>query len=322
MDLTDLARQLRDELSGRVETDLALARFTTYRVGGPAALYVEPEHAGDLSALGGVLESSGLGGGRLPVLPLGRGSNLVVSDAGFPGIVIRLGNSFSAIESAAASPGAPGARAGAAATLPQLANWAARRSLTGSEWAISIPGSVGGGVRMNAGAHGGEIADILHSALVCDLTTFAVTTRSVSELGMSYRRSNLSENDLVLEGTFAFTKGDEAAIKDRMEQYRQHRAATQPGALQNAGSVFKNPDGDSAGRLVEACGLKGLRVGNAEVSELHANFFIARDGAKAQDVFDLVHEVRRRVRDRFEIELHPEIRFVGPFDGFENGAGS
>lgn len=319
MDLTEIAGQLRGELTGRVETDLDLARFTTYRVGGPAALYVEPERAEDLSALGAVLGSAGLGGGRLPVLPLGRGSNLVVSDAGFPGVVIRLGGSFSGIEPLSESSGAPGATAGAATTLPQLANWAARRSLSGSEWAISIPGSVGGGVRMNAGAHGGEIADILHGAVICDLQTFTVATKSVSELGMSYRRSNLAESDLVLEATFALAEGDEAAIKAEMEQYRQHRAATQPGALQNAGSVFKNPEGDSAGRLVEACGLKGFKVGNAEVSELHANFFIARDGAKAQDVFDLVHEVRRRVQDRFGIELHPEIRFVGPFKNADGG---
>lgn len=314
VDLREVARQLRNEMSGRVETDLELARFTTYRVGGPAALYVEPEHPADLSALGAVLDASGLGGGRLPVLPLGRGSNLVVSDVGFPGIVIRLGSSFSSIEPETAEGGGPGARVGAATTLPQLANWAARRSLAGSEWAISIPGSVGGGVRMNAGAHGGEIADILRSATVCDLPTFAVKTVGLADLGMSYRRSNLSESDLVLEAAFAFSAGDAAVIKARMEEYRQHRAATQPGALQNAGSVFKNPDGDSAGRLVEACGLKGFRVGNAEVSELHANFFIARDGARAQDVFDLVHEVKRQVRDRFGVDLNPEIRFVGPFD--------
>lgn len=314
VDLTEFARQLRSELAGRVETDLELAPFTTYRVGGRAAVYVEPEHPKDLSALGAVLEASGLGGGRLPVLPLGRGSNLVVSDAGFAGIVIKLGNSFSFIEPETATGGEPGAKAGAATTLPQLANWAARRSLTGSEWAISIPGSVGGGVRMNAGAHGGEIADILRAATVCDLSTFAVSTVGLADLAMSYRRSNLSESDLVLDASFAFSQGDGAAIKARMEEYRRHRAATQPGALQNAGSVFKNPDGDSAGRLVEACGLKGFKVGKAEVSDLHANFFLARDGASAQDVFDLVHEVKRQVRERFGVELHPEIRFVGPFD--------
>ena len=315
MDLSRLAELLRQKISGRAESNVDLARFTTYRVGGPAALYVEPEGLEDIAHLGEALREAGLDGGRLPVLPLGRGSNLVISDGGFPGLVIRLANAFSWIEPHPDD--STGAKAGSATSMPQLANWAARRALSGFEWAISIPGSVGGGVRMNAGAHGGEVGDVLRSATICDLTTFAVTDVDVLDLDMSYRHTNLSDSQLVLEARFGFKGDEEAAVKARMEGYRKHRAETQPGALQNAGSVFKNPEGDSAGRLVEACGLKGYKVGGAEVSQLHANFFIAGDGSTAQDVFELVHQVKKRVRDETGVDLQPEIRFVGAFGAAE-----
>ena len=311
IDLTRFAERLGERIAGRVETDVGLARFTTYRVGGPAAAYLEVAEEADVIALSEILREPELGVEDLPVLPLGRGSNLVISDSGFPGLVIRLGSSFSRIE--ALPDDRPGAKVGAATSMPQLANWAARRAFSGFEWAISIPGSVGGGVRMNAGAHGGEIADALTSVSLCKLDSFVTSEVPAEELGMTYRRTNLTERDLVLEAVFHFEAADGPEVKARMEAYREHRAATQPGALQNAGSVFKNPDGDSAGRLVESCGLKGFNVGGARVSELHANFFIAGDGASAQDVYDLVHEVRRRVLDQTGVELEPEIRFVGEF---------
>ena len=168
---------------------------------------------------------------------------------------------------------------------------------------------------MNAGAHGGQISDHLTSVAVFDLETATVEDRPAPSLDLSYRRSNLTEKQIVLEASFDLALDEEARIKERMDSYRRHRAETQPGALQNAGSVFKNPEGDSAGRLVEAAGLKGFTVGKASVSELHANFFIAADGAAAQDVFDLVREVRARVAERFSIDLEPEVRFVGDFDG-------
>lgn len=317
MDLKGLAERLADRIAGRIETDVGLARFTTYRVGGPAAVYLEAAEVADVIALSETLREPDLDVKDIPVLPLGRGSNLVISDSGFPGLVIRLGSSFSRIE--ALPDGAPGAKVGAATSMPQLANWAARRAFSGFEWAISIPGSVGGGVRMNAGAHGGEVADVLESVTLCKLDSFVTSEVPAADLGMSYRRTNLTERDLVLEALFRFEEGDGAEVKARMEAYREHRAATQPGALQNAGSVFKNPPGDSAGRLVESCGLKGFAVGGARVSELHANFFIAGEGATAQDVFDLVREVRRRVADQVGVELEPEIRFVGEFDAQRPG---
>jgi UDP-N-acetylmuramate dehydrogenase len=197
--------------------------------------------------------------------------------------------------------------------LPLVANWAARRALSGLEFAVAIPGSVGGAVRMNAGAHGGSVGDFLVSVRLFDLDVLELEERSAAGLELAYRTSNLTERQLVLDARFRLASGDAQAIKATMDSYRRHRADTQPGALSNAGSVFKNPPGDSAGRLVEAAGLKGFRVGDAWVSELHANFFMAGPRATAQDVYDLVHEVRARVNAAVGVELEPEVRFVGSF---------
>lgn len=304
--MTSLVTRLQSRLRGRVDTDVVLARFTTYRLGGPARIYVEPASVDDVVALG---EELAVETDRPPVLALGRGSNLVVSDRGWPGVVIRLGGSFSYIEETN-----EGLRAGAATALPQVANRAARLGLEGIEFAIAIPGSVGGAIRMNAGAHGREISDCLGIAEVYDLEALDVDERDRRTLDLSYRHSTLTEAHLVLRASFRLTPANPTIVKERMESYRRHRAETQPGAVQNAGSVFRNPPGDHAGRLVETAGLKGHRVGGARVSELHANFFIAGDGSSAQDVFDLVTDVRARVRQTHGVDLEPEIRFVGVFD--------
>ena len=308
-DLVSLAAELRDRLTGSVETDRQLGALTTYRVGGPAALYVEPSSIDDLESLAKVLREQG--NDDLPILSLGRGSNIVISDQGFPGLVIRLGSAFSTVRSR--DDGEEGLIAGGAAPLPTLANWSARRDLAGLEFCIAIPGSVGGGVRMNAGAHGREIRDSLTSVRLFDVDRVQIDVRDADTLGFRYRGSDLTDAHVVVEATFALTPEPGGAVRERMETYRRHRAETQPGALQNAGSTFKNPPGDHAGRLVEAAGLKGFSVGGASVSELHANFFMASEGATSQDVYDLVHEVRARVLDRFGIELQPEVRFVGDF---------
>lgn len=306
--MQEVAAALRARLAGNVELGRRLAPLTTYRLGGPAALYVEPASEDDLVALGEVLRAHFPGG--IPVLPLGRGSNVVVSDAGFPGVVIRMGQAFTWMERA----GDDGLEAGAATSLPLLANWAARRGLAGLEHSIAIPGSVGGAVRMNAGAHGASIVDTLESARIFAFDELELVTRAAEALGLAYRRSSITERDVVVDARFKLVPDDPAAIRARMDAYRRHRAETQPGALQNAGSVFTNPPGDSAGRLVEAAGLKGFRVGGAEVSTLHANFFIAGDGASSQDVYDLVKVVKSKVLAASGVELHEEIRFVGAFD--------
>ena len=312
MNWARVAASLERDARGRVALDLALASMTTYRLGGPAALFFEPDGIEDVIKLTPALTSAGLDPAAVPLLVLGRGSNVVISDRGFDGVVLRMGNGLSWIT---ADPELErGVRAGAATSMPLLANWAARRSFSGLEFTVGVPGSVGGGVRMNAGAHGGSIADTLVSAEVFDLVSGDVTTRRTADLHMEYRRSGLAPTEVVVEAAFELVADSQDAIRARMEEYRRHRAETQPGALQNAGSTFKNPPGDSAGRLVESAGLKGFGVGGAHVSELHANFFIASSDATAQDVFDLVQEVRRRVFDTTGIELEPEVRFVGPFD--------
>jgi UDP-N-acetylmuramate dehydrogenase len=320
-DFDSLAQRLAVEIKGRVERDFPLAPLTTYRLGGPAAVYIEPSETRDLAAACRVLRDAAPGA---PILALGRGSNLVVSDRGWPGVVVRLGpGAFSWIRPRSdASESGDGLVAGASTSLPLLANWAARRSLSGLEFLIAIPGSVGGAVRMNAGAHGGDVATHLTGVRIFDIQSMEVEERAAGELGFAYRRSNLTEKHLVLEAEFALERADGAEVRARMDQYRRHRAATQPGAVQNAGSVFRNPPGDHAGRLVETAGLKGHRVGGASVSELHANFFIADDGARAQDVFDLVKVIRARVKEVFDIELEPEIRFAGEFEAHSGATGA
>ena len=313
MSIEALRDELRRRLAGRVETNWVLARYTTYRLGGPALLYVEPARADDLVAL---TEELSRHDESLPLLVMGRGSNLVVSDEGWPGVVVRPGAQFSWLEGVEGAPQSGRAerlRAGAGTSMPLLANWAARRGLSGLEFAIAIPGSVGGAVRMNAGAHGTETADSLASAAIFDFTSGRVEVRRAQDLDFSYRHSNLDDRHLVVAASWALEATAAEQVRARMESYRRHRAATQPGAVQNAGSVFKNPAGDSAGRLVEAAGLKGWRVGGASVSTLHANFFIAEEGATAQDVFDLVHAVTQKVRTLFGVDLEPEIRFVGTY---------
>jgi UDP-N-acetylmuramate dehydrogenase len=293
---------------GRVARDVRLAPMTTYKLGGPASVLFEPHDGDDLSLLAELLGKVDAAG-DVPVFALGRGSNVVISDHGWEGVVVRMSDAWNRIDEKADA----SCVAGAATSLPVMANWAARRGLSGIEFGVAIPGSLGGAVRMNAGAHGGQMSDRLAHVRLFDLRASDVVEVAAAGLGLSYRHSNLADHQIVLEAALLLRRDAAGAIRARMEDYRRHRAATQPGAHQNAGSTFKNPPGDSAGRLVEAAGLKGFRVGTAHVSELHANFFIAPEGASAQDVFDLVEEVRARVAEAAGVELEPEVRFLGEF---------
>lgn len=311
MSLDSLAEALDERAEGEVRTRVPLAPLTTYRLGGPAEVYLEPATPGDLTVLAELLDAQG---NDAPVLVLGRGSNVLVSDRGWPGVVVRFPpKRWAWTRPVEEDAGAGLLDAGPATSLPVVANWAARRGLAGAEFMIAIPGSIGGAVRMNAGAHGGEVADVLVEAEVVSLLSGEISSRTAADLGLEYRRSNLADTDVVLGATLRLSADDPAVVKERMEGYRRHRAETQPPAVQNAGSTFKNPPGDHAGRLVEAAGLKGFRVGGAAVSELHANFFVSDDTATAQDVYDLVHEVRSRVADATGIELEPEVAFAGDF---------
>jgi UDP-N-acetylmuramate dehydrogenase len=304
--MSDLAARLAAHLRGRVAEGVPLAPLTTYRLGGPAALLVEPADEDDLVVL-----AAELGGADVPLLPLGRGSNVVFSDAGFDGVVVRFGTSFQVLDDL----GGGTVVAGAGVSLPVLANFSARRGLSGVEFGVGVPGSVGGAVRMNAGAHGREICDSLVSVRLVRAGAAGPEEVPAADLGLAYRRSALTERDWVVAARFELEPADPARVQALVSAHRARRAATQPPPVANAGSTFKNPPGDHAGRLIEAAGLKGFAVGGARVSELHANFFVAEPGARAQDVYDLVRAVKARVAERFGIELEPEVSFVGDFAG-------
>ncbi len=279
-----------------------LGPLTTYRVGGPAALFVEPADDGQLEEVAVAVRATGV-----PLLVLGKGSNLLVTDAGFEGLCIRLGEGFAGLSLKGSE-----VLAGGALSYPVLARRTAAAGLSGMEWAVGIPGSVGGAVRMNAGGHGAETSDTLVAAEVVSLSGEpARRTRKREELDFSYRHSAVSEDEVVVSARFSLTPGDPAASNARIQQIVRWRRENQPGG-QNAGSVFTNPPGDSAGRLVDEAGLKGFRIGTAAVSEKHANFIQADPGGSADDVWRVVQAVRRQVAAATGIELELEVRFMGP----------
>lgn len=284
--------------SGRVERNVPTHSWTTYKRGGPAAFVFEATSVGDLEAITPL---------DLPVLVIGKGSNLVIADAGFDGVVIRLGGDFNAI----AIDEAGTVTAGAAVALPVLARTAAKQGRGGLEWMVGVPGSVGGAVRMNAGCFGSDTASSLTNAHVLDLSTGVSRDATPGELDMRYRHSAVQDTELVTHGAFATEPVDVAAAEATMRTITRWRRDNQPGGTFNAGSVFKNPPGDYAGRIIDELGLKGTAVGGASISTKHANFFVADEHATSQDIFDLVGLVRDTVRDRTGVTLEPEIRFVG-----------
>ena len=292
-------------LGPRAVRDAPLGKRTTYRVGGTAALAVELTDERDVELLCQAVSESGV-----EVLVVGKGSNLLVSDSGFPGLVVLVGGSgpLAGIEMAGDE-----VRAGAGVSLPVLARRSAADGRTGLEWAVGVPGSVGGAVRMNAGGHGSDVASCLTTAEVVDLRTGSATARTAAALELGYRRSAIGAHDLVVSAGFATRPGDPAASAEVIEEIVRWRRENQPGG-QNAGSVFVNPEGDSAGRLVETAGCRGLRLGTAEVSTRHANFIQADPGGRAHDVFALIREVQRRVKDHLGVDLVPEVRLAGAFE--------
>jgi len=289
------------DVDGSVAAGTPLATLTTLRVGGPARVMVVAESDDDLGRVGEVAATHGV-----PVLVVGRGSNLVVGDDGWPGIVVQLGRTFRGVE-------VDGNRvvAGGAEPLPALAAAVARAGLAGFAWGTAVPGACGGAVRMNAGAHGGDMSQCLVEVEVYRLGRRAREVWPVDLLGLSYRHSDLPGDAVVVGATMDFAPGDEDAIRSDMAQIRQWRRDHQPLNEPNCGSVFTNPDGDSAGRLVEASGAKGMEEGDARVSERHANFIVTRPGARAEDVVTLVRRMHARVLEHTGISLVPEVRVVG-----------
>jgi UDP-N-acetylmuramate dehydrogenase len=290
----------RASLRELARPDVPLGPLTTYRVGGAAALYVEATDDAHLTRLAAAVAVS-----RLPVLVVGNGSNLLVADAGFPGIAVRLGGRLAGVEIVGTT-----VRAGGAALLPVVARRTARAGLTGFEWAVGVPGSIGGAVRMNAGGHGSDMAAVLRGADIFDLRDGEARFVSASALSLGYRHSAVAAHQVVVGAEVALAEGDRAAAEEEIAEIVRWRRANQPGG-QNAGSVFTNPPGDASGRLIERAGARGLRLGTAQVSPKHANFFIADPGGSADDVYRLMVEVRRRVAETCGVVLEPETRLVG-----------
>jgi UDP-N-acetylmuramate dehydrogenase len=305
MTIERVAATLETKLPGSVIRGARVAGLTTYRVGGPVAVLVR---AGDAAALHAVAEA--LVGHDLPVLVVGRGSNLLVAEHGFPGVAVLLVGVFEEVEIDAE---VHVVRAGGAVPLPVVARRAAAAGLSGLEFLVGIPGSVGGAVRMNAGGHGRETREVLRRAWLFDLLggrDGRVEQRDVAFLALGYRQSNVASSTVVTRAELAGIADDPAACEERIAEIVRWRREHQPGGS-NAGSVFRNPPGDSAGRLIDTAGLKGFRVGGAVVSPKHANFFQAEQGATADDVAALVQAVQARVAAETGIMLEPELEMVG-----------
>ena len=318
----DLYAALRAAIAGTagsVGRDVPLAGLTTYHLGGPVAVLVRAGSPEALAAVADVVADQ-----RPALLFVGRGSNLLVADAGFPGLGIVLEGEFEAVD-LYAEPGI--VHAGAAVPLPVLARRAAAAGRGGLEFFVGIPGSVGGAIRMNAGGHGRETADVTVSADVVDLAAAparggpagAGAPRPVAALGLGYRHSGLSPTEVVTGARFAVVDAPVDACEREVGEIVRWRREHQPGGA-NAGSVFRNPPDDSAGRLIDAAGMKGFRVGGAVVSDKYANFFQAEPGATADDVHRLVLEVQRRIKDATGVELRPELRMIGFGSAAEPGA--
>ena len=304
-------------LGSRLEVGASIGPMTTYRVGGSARWFVEVIDQRELRRIArAVVESSdATSSPPPPILVVGRGSNLLVADHGFDGLAVRLGESFATVDVDDTT-----VRAGAAASLPVVARRTVAAGLTGFEWAVGVPGSIGGAVRMNAGGHGADMAASLRSIRFVDVDSGEDGEMSVDELDLGYRASSVRAAQVVTEATLSLAPGSVETGQVELSEIVQWRREHQPGG-QNAGSVFANPPDDSAGRLIDAAGCRGLRVGSVHVSTKHANFFQADAGGSADDVFALMVEVARRVRDRFGIDLRPETRMIG-FGDFADAVGS
>lgn len=285
-------------LSQPLELDASLSEFTTLRVGGPARYLATVNSEQELQAVAQIITEH-----KIAWSVLGRGSNILVSDDGFEGIVLVLGRGFRGITIDGAT-----VRVGAAEPLPTLASSLADSGLAGFSWGCGVPGTVGGAVRMNAGAHGRDMSDNLVEVDVYRLSLQARETWPRDTLGLQYRRSELPRDAIVISATFAFTTGDPAALRDEVATIRQWRRDHQPLNQPNCGSVFANPTSEEpAAKLIDQCGLKGFGVGGASVSTTHANFIVTTSGATARDVVGVIDHVKQQVHAATGVMLREEV---------------
>lgn len=286
---------------GRIHPDEPMKRHTTFRIGGPADFLVEVADRRELSGVLALAQRE-----HLPVYVLGNGSNLLVSDAGVRGLVLVLTGEFDRYEVEGAR-----VRVGGGYNLPKLATQVGKMGLGGIEFACAIPGTVGAGLVINAGAHGGELKQVVSSSTVVwpDGREQRLTPE---EIGFGYRTSRLQGTSaIVVEVVMDLHPEEHGVMQQHMQHHLERRRATQPLNLPNAGSIFMNPPGEYAGRLIEQAGLKGMTEGSAQISEKHANFIVNLGNATAKDVLILMDRVRKLVQDRFGVRLEPEVKIWG-----------
>ncbi|MGH7856699.1 MAG: UDP-N-acetylmuramate dehydrogenase [Candidatus Binatia bacterium] len=296
--------ELTERFGDRVRFDEPMSRHTSFRIGGPADVWVE---VGSVDELASLLELASSAGRRLFLL--GSGTNVLVSDSGVRGVVLHLGRGFSFVDWRFESDDAL-VRAGAAVPFKKLVYDAVGRGFEGLEFGEGIPGSLGGGLTMNAGAFGGEIGRVVE-ALEGVLAEGRPHELGRAELPFEYRRLDLPQGFVITAVRLRLRRGDGGELEARVRSAREKRKRSQPLGFPNAGSVFKNPRGSFAGRLLEEAGVKGLAVGGARVSPQHSNFIVNEGGATAAEVRALMEEMQRRVLDRAGIRLEPEVKLVG-----------
>ena len=295
----DIYGELVKILGVNIKRDYPIAQYTTFKIGGPADFFVTPENEEQLLEVIKLVTSE-----NIPYFILGKGSNILVPDEGIRGVVINLTDLFNKIEVTQDK-----IQAQSGASLSQVSEAALKHSLTGLEFAIGIPGSMGGGVFMNAGAYGGEMKDcILEVRFIRDNK---ILVEHISGLEFGYRKSTFQKKkDIVTGVTLQLKKGNQSEIKAKMDDLTQRREEKQPLELPSAGSVFKRPEGYFAGKLIQDSGLMGFKVGNAQVSTKHCGFIVNTGQATALDVKGLVKEIQMRVKEKFDVELEREIRYL------------
>lgn len=300
--VTEWIRDLKQRLGPRAKSHEPLAQHTTFAIGGPAELFVTVETIRELLMIKAICQEH-----NITLRVLGRGSNVLIPDEGLPGVTAHLAGEFTEIK---LDPATGKAKVGAAVLINDLSRRCADAGLSGFEWASGLPGTVGGAIVGNAGAWGGCIADVLSSVRLLEPSGHVAET-PVEQLSLDYRTSALTGTDaVVLAAVFTLEACKPAAARSVAEGFRRRRRQTQPIGERSAGSVFRNPPDDAAGRLLEEAGCKGLRIGDAQVSTVHANFIINTGSATAEDVKALIHEMRKRVHDHAGIHLDLELKLL------------
>lgn len=303
--MNKLAHRLREYIADEnIILDADMSKEVSFRAGGKADMLVNPQNAEELQFLLKVLDEE-----KIEHIIMGNGSNLLIKDGGYRGVVVKMSEAFGTME---VLDDGVSVKAGAGVLMGKFARFLLENALTGFEFASGIPGSLGGAVFMNAGAYGGEIKDVIVSTTVISKDGKEIKTLDKDQLQLSYRHSALyNTGDIVVDVTFNFEKGNREKIEAEMKELNKKRNEKQPVNYPSAGSFFKRPEGYFAGKLVQDAGLKGYTVGGAQVSQLHSGFVINKGGATAKDIVELMHHCQQEVFAQFGVKLEPEVRILG-----------